>query len=295
MQLILEPGFSTAENLTQAAGRGVGMDVVATEVKKLGGALHMETHGRPGLAIHHPPAVHAGRQLCADRAHQPTSSTRLPLPTVEGVVRVPREEVAQHLASDSRFLRLRRPPLSLPAPGQFRRHGGRSAAGPGADAAGGAGARRRTFHRPRGRGAGRQPRNRREAGGSADRRDPRHLRRHHPGRRAHRRHSRHRRAGARRLARPQPCRHRAAREAGSPHDRAGGRRLHHGAPRDAAPAGAQWHARADRARRRGRDHPDAGNRARHRAARHRDAAHGRLRSRDAHARGRTPARMCPSS
>ena len=39
MQLILEPGFSTAGRVTQAAGRGVGMDVVATEVKRLGGGL----------------------------------------------------------------------------------------------------------------------------------------------------------------------------------------------------------------------------------------------------------------
>ena len=43
MQLILEPGFSTADRLTQQAGRGVGMDVVATEVKKLGGALLIES------------------------------------------------------------------------------------------------------------------------------------------------------------------------------------------------------------------------------------------------------------
>jgi chemosensory pili system protein ChpA (sensor histidine kinase/response regulator) len=43
MQLILEPGFSTAGHVTQAAGRGVGMDVVATEVKKLGGGLFIES------------------------------------------------------------------------------------------------------------------------------------------------------------------------------------------------------------------------------------------------------------
>src|ERR1700689_1246423 len=47
MQLVLEPGFSTATAVTHQAGRGVGMDVVAVEVKKLGGALHMEsTPGR---------------------------------------------------------------------------------------------------------------------------------------------------------------------------------------------------------------------------------------------------------
>ncbi len=43
LQLILEPGFSTAGKVTQSAGRGVGMDVVATEIKKLGGSLYTET------------------------------------------------------------------------------------------------------------------------------------------------------------------------------------------------------------------------------------------------------------
>src|SRR3984957_1098537 len=47
VQLILEPGFSTAGHVTQAAGRGVGMDVVATEVKKLGGGLFIDsTYGK---------------------------------------------------------------------------------------------------------------------------------------------------------------------------------------------------------------------------------------------------------
>ena len=50
MQLILEPGFSTAGSITQQAGRGVGMDVVATEIKRLGGALHMETKRGRGHA-----------------------------------------------------------------------------------------------------------------------------------------------------------------------------------------------------------------------------------------------------
>jgi chemosensory pili system protein ChpA (sensor histidine kinase/response regulator) len=100
MQLILEPGFSTAENLTQAAGRGVGMDVVATEVKKLGGALHMESTPGTGsrftvrlpftLAVSHALIVRIGDEYYA-----------LPLPTVEGVVRVPREEVQHHLLGDA--------------------------------------------------------------------------------------------------------------------------------------------------------------------------------------------------
>src|SRR6201999_1671840 len=51
MQLILEPGFSTAGAITQQAGRGVGMDVVAAEIKRLGGALHMETKAGEGTVF----------------------------------------------------------------------------------------------------------------------------------------------------------------------------------------------------------------------------------------------------
>jgi len=99
MQLVLEPGFTTADAVTQQAGRGVGMDVVAVEIKKLGGALHMEsTPGRGSrftirlpftLAISHALVVRTGDELYA-----------LPLPTVEGVVRLPRSEVEAHLRSE---------------------------------------------------------------------------------------------------------------------------------------------------------------------------------------------------
>jgi chemosensory pili system protein ChpA (sensor histidine kinase/response regulator) len=100
MQLVLEPGFSTAGTVTQQAGRGVGMDVVATEIKKLGGALHMESKAGTGtrftirlpltLAVSHALVVRTGDEYYA-----------LPLPTIEGVVRLPREEVAAHLRSES--------------------------------------------------------------------------------------------------------------------------------------------------------------------------------------------------
>jgi chemosensory pili system protein ChpA (sensor histidine kinase/response regulator) len=100
MQLVLEPGFSTARSVTQQAGRGVGMDVVAFEVKKLGGALHMESDVGRGtrftirlpftLAISHALVVRANDEYYA-----------LPLPTVEGVVRLSRDEVAAHLRAES--------------------------------------------------------------------------------------------------------------------------------------------------------------------------------------------------
>ncbi len=100
LQLILEPGFSTAGKVTQSAGRGVGMDVVATEIKKLGGSLYTETWAGKGttftvrlpftLAISQALVVRVGEELFA-----------LPLPTVEGVVRVPRSEVLRYLAEES--------------------------------------------------------------------------------------------------------------------------------------------------------------------------------------------------
>ena len=99
LQLVLEPGFSTAGSVTQAAGRGVGMDVVATEVKKLGGSLNMASVAGQGstfsirlpftLAVSQALVVRIGEECYA-----------LPLPTVEGVVRLPAREIAAHLGDD---------------------------------------------------------------------------------------------------------------------------------------------------------------------------------------------------
>ena len=44
--LIFLPGFSTAEKVTKVSGRGVGMDVVKTNVEKIGGAV--DIHSTPG-------------------------------------------------------------------------------------------------------------------------------------------------------------------------------------------------------------------------------------------------------
>ncbi|WP_078121151.1 hybrid sensor histidine kinase/response regulator [Thiosocius teredinicola] len=50
-QLILQPGFSTAQELSQVSGRGVGMDVVLTEVKQLGGTLDIESQPGAGTSF----------------------------------------------------------------------------------------------------------------------------------------------------------------------------------------------------------------------------------------------------
>jgi chemosensory pili system protein ChpA (sensor histidine kinase/response regulator) len=100
MQLILEPGFSTAGHLTQAAGRGVGMDVVATEVKKLGGGLFIESTLGKGsrFTIRLPFTLAISQALIVSVAEEVYA---LPLATVEGVVRLPRNIVARHLGKDA--------------------------------------------------------------------------------------------------------------------------------------------------------------------------------------------------
>jgi chemosensory pili system protein ChpA (sensor histidine kinase/response regulator) len=103
IDFILRPGFSTAGALTQAAGRGVGMDVVDNEVKKLGGSMRIETAAGQGtrfiirlpytLAVTHALIVNVGEETFA-----------LPLPTVEGITRVRREQLLEILTHDEPVL-----------------------------------------------------------------------------------------------------------------------------------------------------------------------------------------------
>jgi two-component system chemotaxis sensor kinase CheA len=43
IELIFNPGFSTTDNVTNISGRGVGMDIVKTNIKKLGGNIEIYT------------------------------------------------------------------------------------------------------------------------------------------------------------------------------------------------------------------------------------------------------------
>ena len=50
-RLILEPGFSTAETITNLSGRGVGMDVVRSSVEAMRGTLDIDSHLGQGTTI----------------------------------------------------------------------------------------------------------------------------------------------------------------------------------------------------------------------------------------------------
>ena len=51
IQLILLPGFSTAAKVTNVSGRGVGMDVVKTNVEKIGGMLDIQSTMGKGTTL----------------------------------------------------------------------------------------------------------------------------------------------------------------------------------------------------------------------------------------------------
>ena len=50
-QMIFAPGFSTATNVTALAGRGVGMDVVRSEVSGIGGRIDIDSKAGKGTTI----------------------------------------------------------------------------------------------------------------------------------------------------------------------------------------------------------------------------------------------------
>jgi two-component system chemotaxis sensor kinase CheA len=51
LQLIFLPGFSTAAKVTNVSGRGVGMDVVRTNVEKIGGKVELDSRAGKGTTV----------------------------------------------------------------------------------------------------------------------------------------------------------------------------------------------------------------------------------------------------
>jgi chemosensory pili system protein ChpA (sensor histidine kinase/response regulator) len=99
LRFILRSGFSTADRLTKAAGRGVGMDVVASEIAKLGGALEVDTRKGKGttFSIRLPFTLAVTQALIVRVANE---FYALPLPTVEGIIRISRSDFDEKMSSD---------------------------------------------------------------------------------------------------------------------------------------------------------------------------------------------------
>jgi chemosensory pili system protein ChpA (sensor histidine kinase/response regulator) len=92
LQFIMEPGFTTSGKVTQISGRGVGLDVVASEIKAANGTMSLESVPGKGarftirlpltLAIIDAFLVSVGETVYA-----------VPHSTVEGLARINREEL----------------------------------------------------------------------------------------------------------------------------------------------------------------------------------------------------------
>ncbi|MFY0728284.1 Hpt domain-containing protein [Pseudomonas sp. NFX15] len=99
LQFILQPGFSTAEKVTQISGRGVGMDVVHEEVRQLGGTMSIDSV--PGQGVHFrirlPFTVSVNRALMV---HCGEDQYAIPLNTIDGIVRVLPNELEGHYRLD---------------------------------------------------------------------------------------------------------------------------------------------------------------------------------------------------
>ncbi len=100
MQFILEPGFSTAQVVTQSAGRGVGMDVVASEIKQLGGNLRMDSTEGQGakFTVRLPFTLSITQALLVRVAEQPYA---VPLPSIEAIARIPRMQLEQIMSTEN--------------------------------------------------------------------------------------------------------------------------------------------------------------------------------------------------
>jgi chemosensory pili system protein ChpA (sensor histidine kinase/response regulator) len=93
-RFIFESGFSTAARLTQNAGRGVGMDVVASEIKQLGGVLELRSEAGRGMRfiVRLPLTLALSQALMVGLSEE---TYALPLPAIEGIARIPRALAAQ--------------------------------------------------------------------------------------------------------------------------------------------------------------------------------------------------------
>ncbi|MDR6936559.1 Hpt domain-containing protein [Luteibacter sp. 3190] len=99
-QLTQVPGFSTAEKVTQVAGRGVGMDVVANEIKQLGGTLAIESQKGEGTTfVMRLPFTLAVTQALIVRIGE--TNYAIPMTSVHGVARVEPNELAHRMADES--------------------------------------------------------------------------------------------------------------------------------------------------------------------------------------------------
>ncbi|MCG7412360.1 Hpt domain-containing protein [Moraxella nonliquefaciens] len=105
MQYIFNAGLSTTSKVTQISGRGVGMDVVRTEIRQLGGSVSVESESGKGsrFIIRVPLTVSMSDVLvvrAADRQYA------IPLVQIESVVQMNATELLAYHQSDKNTIKI---------------------------------------------------------------------------------------------------------------------------------------------------------------------------------------------
>ncbi|MBE9550371.1 MAG: response regulator, partial [Proteobacteria bacterium] len=100
LRFIMESGFTTAEELTGVAGRGIGMDVVNNEIKAVGGSLDIDTNKGKGSSFRlRIPFTLAVMQAINVTAGE--SEFAIPLASVRGVAKLTSEDYTQRMDSSN--------------------------------------------------------------------------------------------------------------------------------------------------------------------------------------------------
>jgi chemosensory pili system protein ChpA (sensor histidine kinase/response regulator) len=99
VRFILESGFSTAQSLSQISGRGVGMDVVNSEIKQLGGVLEIDSVAGQGteFLVRLPLTLSVSRALLVYVAEDIYA---IPLLSISGIERIDASELQTLLNSE---------------------------------------------------------------------------------------------------------------------------------------------------------------------------------------------------
>ncbi len=105
LQFIFHPGFTTAQAVTQISGRGVGLDVVQSDIKALGGHLSVESVLGKGttFTIRVPTTVAVSDALMVKVGDQQFA---LPLAQIERIVRISPAALEDYFHSKEDFFQI---------------------------------------------------------------------------------------------------------------------------------------------------------------------------------------------
>lgn len=105
LQLIFSSGFSTAQELTQLSGRGVGLDVVNNEIRALGGHISVESVKDQGtlFIIRIPTIMTVTDALMVKVADQQFA---VPLSQIERITSMSLDAVKKYFSTDAEYYRI---------------------------------------------------------------------------------------------------------------------------------------------------------------------------------------------